>query len=135
MVYETWIIDDDKIICMLINKIVEKSGLPKAKVFNNAQDALSILLENNVKEKNYLLLLDINMPEMNGWEFLDTLTTNSLQSNIHVVILTSSINQSDKDKASQYSIIFEFLTKPLKFENVENFQNYPFLTPFFKVGQ
>ena len=134
MVYETIIIDDDKIICMLINKILEKSGLPKARVFQQAKDALKAIEAENTEKKCCLVFLDINMPIMDGWGFLDAFGAIKTNNDFHIAILTSSINGSDRDKSSEYDLIFEFLTKPLKLEDIQKFKNYSFLLPFFNNG-
>lgn len=133
MQYQTIIIDDDKVICMLINRLLDKSKLSKAKVFNHASDALDLLIENDSKQQNYLIFLDINMPAMNGWEFLDALKENVLNSNIYVSIITSSISEADKKKAESYTYIFNYLIKPVKLSDIESFEQYNFLTPFHKI--
>ncbi|MEJ1223877.1 response regulator [Sediminicola sp. 1XM1-17] len=132
MNYRTIIIDDDKVICMLINKLLDKSKLSKAMIFNQATEALQLLIDNDSELNHYLIFLDINMPVMSGWEFLDALNDKSLKSNIYVSIITSSINQTDKEKAEGYEYIFDFLIKPVKLEDIESFEQYHFLSPFHK---
>ena len=60
---------------------------------------LDYILANKDKDKVFLILLDINMPVMNGWEFLDQLNTIVIKPLVKVVIVTSSIDSADKDKA------------------------------------
>ena len=78
-----------------------------------------------------LILLDINMPGMNGWEFLesyDRLDTN-LKSKAIIVMLTTSLNPDERDRAQNIPQISGFLNKPLFAEGVsqilkENFPEY-----------
>lgn len=65
---------------------------------------------------NKLVLLDINMPIMNAWDFLSALAANRVS--IDVIILSSSINPEDKIKALSYKNVKAFLNKPLSKENI-----------------
>lgn len=64
-----------------------------------------------------LLLLDINMPVMDAWACLDFMRENEI--NNQVIILSSSINPLDKQKASEYNNVVGFLNKPLTKENIK----------------
>lgn len=65
---------------------------------------------------NRLVLLDINMPEMNAWDFLDGLR--ELNNKTDIIILSSSINPEDRMAASAYNNVKAFLNKPLSKENI-----------------
>jgi CheY-like chemotaxis protein len=94
-----------------------KRVMPEAMVksFLHAEDALEIL---KYKTENYpdAIFLDINMPCMNGWEFLDSLCV--LNISIDVYMLTSSIDSRDQDKASKYTQVNDFISKPLREERL-----------------
>jgi len=66
---------------------------------------------------NRLVLLDINMPTMNAWDFLNALAENGVT--VDVIILSSSINPEDKIKAISYKNVKAFLNKPLSKENIK----------------
>ncbi len=67
-----------------------------------------------------LILLDINMPVLNGWEFLDEFIAllPKLPVEIPVYMLSSTIDQADFDKAETYSVVKGFYSKPLTRENL-----------------
>ena len=107
-------IDDDQLQIMinkiLIQKIDSKFNIF---VFNNAQDAL----EKIILEDPQIIFLDLNMPVMNGWDFLDVLQRKNIK--LDVYILTSSVDPNDKKKAEKYENVKGFLTKPLSKETLE----------------
>ncbi len=113
------LIDDDEVFLDLHADVVSESGLYSNPLkFAWAKDALEYLLTDNIKHPNqvYFLLLDINMPKMDGWELLDALNLTPLASKIMVAMVTSSINQQDKDRAKEYHQVVKYIEKPLKAE-------------------
>ncbi|MDN3668040.1 response regulator [Echinicola jeungdonensis] len=106
-------VDDDKVQHMINKRILlgVQSDLD-LHFFANPMDALE-WLENNCAD---ILLLDINMPEMNGWEFLDRLKT--LEKQPVVKMLSSSIDPNDEIKSQKYEMVTGFLTKPLNKDRV-----------------
>jgi CheY-like chemotaxis protein len=115
------LIDDDPIINLVHKKIIKKNDL-EAEVtdFISGKKALDYLKNTNNTEKN-IILLDINMPEMNGFEFLDAfLKQKSINRNQYdIFILTSSLNNKDKERATQYPILKGYLEKPLDISNLQ----------------
>jgi len=79
-------------------------------------EALDYLKSKKVSDTHPdLIFLDINMPHMNGWEFLDAykLLDKELQSRAIIIMLTTSGNPDDIEKAKSWSSVAEFITKPL----------------------
>nr|WP_315155795.1 response regulator [uncultured Flavobacterium sp.] len=113
-----WVIDDDPIYQIIVNKIIQKSELfSSVSSFTNGKDAIDALkktLENNEMPPN-IILLDINMPIMDGWEFMEEMVLLKSQINelIHIYIVSSSIAFEDKSKAKNYSEIIAYLSKPI----------------------
>lgn len=113
-----WVIDDDPIYQIIVNKIIQKSELfSSVSSFINGKDAIDALkksLENNEMPPN-IILLDINMPIMDGWEFMEEMVLLKSQINelIHIYIVSSSIAFEDKSKAKNYSEIIAYLSKPV----------------------
>ena len=67
-----------------------------------------------------LLFLDLNMPGMSGWDFLDWYEENGFKGKMKVVIITSSVLNEDKRKAERYEDVLDFIDKPLTKESVQN---------------
>lgn len=114
------IVDDDPVILMIHRLKVVKAGLDKEPIeFLNGKLALDYLINHHPNGKNYLVLLDINMPVMNGWEFLNALEKNRLSDQVDVAIVTSSVNHEDKIRAEGYHQVFSYLIKPLVEEDLQ----------------
>jgi CheY-like chemotaxis protein len=100
--------------------IVKKSGL----------EALEYLKSKNTVEdfKPDLIFLDINMPGMNGWEFLKEYNklSKEIQSRVIIVMLTTSDNPDDCLKAKSWTFVSDYITKPLTREKVEDIINSHF---------
>lgn len=112
------IIDDDEIILFLHQTIVEDlfPTIPSIS-FKSGKLAYDYMLMNEGAE--FLLFLDINMPDMNGWQLLDLLVDLPYRSQLTVIMVTSSVNNSDKLKSYNYPLIKGFLTKPLRISDLE----------------
>ncbi|CAN5179630.1 response regulator [soil metagenome] len=69
-----------------------------------------------------IIFLDINMPRMNGWEFLEEYKklNKELHSKVIVVMLTTSLDSQDKDKSEAFTILSDYNTKPLTQSMVES---------------
>lgn len=121
------LIDDDEPTNFLNRLIIEESGFAdKVKTIENGREALSYL--NRVKEadpsshlKPDLIFLDINMPAMNGWEFIDKYEKleDHRKSKAVIVMLTTSLNPDDENKAKKSDVISGFCHKPLTPEAFE----------------
>lgn len=106
------LIDDDNIVNFINSKILETElpGIP-IDVFRNGLQALEFIDENS--KFPFLVFLDINMPVMNGWEFLEAILDQKHYYDLQIHILTSSVDKSDQAKANQYKQVRSFLHKPL----------------------
>ena len=113
-----WLIDDDNVTNML-NRYYLEVHFPHLQIelFSKAKTALDDLII-NAKETDFIFL-DINMPEMNGWEFLDAIAeAASLPQRFpKIYMLSSSLDPADKERAETHQFVEGFLSKPL--ESVE----------------
>lgn len=113
-----WVIDDDPIYQIIVNKIIQKSELfLNVSSFKNGKDAIDAL-ENSLETKEALpniILLDINMPIMDGWEFMEEMVAlkSKISEVINIYIVSSSIALEDKNKAKNYPEIIAYLSKPI----------------------
>ncbi|WP_299824698.1 response regulator [uncultured Pontibacter sp.] len=121
MYNKVFIIDDDEISIFLAENMLEVIEFAREfKGFLYANEALAELIA-LFKRGDYqhlpdIMFLDLNMPHMSGWEFLDALMPYEqiLSSRCQIYILTSSIDAEEIEKAKKYKIVSSFLQKPLE---------------------
>lgn len=118
------LIDDDEINNFLSREIIAMY-LPNVIIdaFTNPQEALSYI-DHNLKNKQPLpdiILLDINMPLMDGWEFLKKIDQLDQRNHFHtsVYLYTSSVYHEDTVKAKNFSTVKKVFVKPLTKEAIE----------------
>jgi CheY-like chemotaxis protein len=120
MSYKVLLVDDDEMIMFMHKMVVEMSGLSSDPVYlENGEQAINYLKNHAKAGMNYLVLLDINMPVMDGWGFLDSLQTQHYIDSVKVIVVSSSINEIDREKALQYEQVIDFIEKPLDTELCE----------------
>ncbi len=116
------IIEDDPITTLIIKKSLEKNIQNiTLKAFEHGQEAYQKLVEEyqNSNILPDLILLDINMPIMNGWEFLDAFQKVEKSQQVPVVMLTSSIDKEDINKSKQYPKVKGYFSKPLDSSKIQ----------------
>lgn len=111
------IVDDHPMILFLNRLMIEESGLSdNIEDFTGAEEAIEHLESREYDGSHVLIFLDINMPGMSGWDFLEALDTIPYEEKIHVVMVTSSVNRSDREKAAGYRHVVDYIEKPLNIE-------------------
>lgn len=118
------IIDDDEITRFLLTAKLENfSFADKYESFENAKEALDFLQDNKDVPQSLpdLIFLDINMPEMNSWQFLESYQSiaTDFSKKIHVCILTSSVFEKDIERAQSHDMVDEYLVKPIQQSSLE----------------
>lgn len=115
MYSEIYLVDDMIMVNVQHQVLLRQLGLEEGvRSFTNPEEALDELRFKEEKQEPILVLLDINMPEMNGFEFLEFMILENLPHTIDVVIVTSSDLEEDRILAEQYpQYVRDFVTRPL----------------------
>ncbi len=112
------IIDDDPIFVFGAQRLMKMANFCKGfLIFHDGQKALDHLLpvlngtlKSAIPE---VILLDINMPVLDGWQFLDAITEVDVIKKITIFIVTSSVDPRDREKAASYKNVKNFVIKPI----------------------
>ncbi|MFA9192290.1 response regulator [Flavobacterium sp. FZUC8N2.13] len=113
-------VDDDPITLMLCKKVIIKASFSNTIITaKNGEEALeyfnSIINKKEINNLPNLIFLDLNMPVMDGWEFLENFSTNKYSevNTIKIVVLSSTIDPEDLQKSKKYPMVIDFLSKPI----------------------
>ena len=122
-------IDDDPITLMLCKMLIKKASFSnEIATSKNGEEALQyfdtlkeIGPNNELKKQPQLIFLDLNMPVMGGWEFLESFSTSEYAdyNKTKVIILSSTIDPEDLEKSKKYPMVIDFLSKPISQEMLE----------------
>lgn len=115
-----YIIDDDPIYKLVTNKLIKKTNLfSETRDFSNGSEALNYF--ESTTDFPDILLLDLEMPEMDGWEFLEEFCQlkKRMENNGIIYIASSSIALEDKIKAQKYKCVRDFLSKPINLDKLK----------------
>ncbi len=113
-------IDDDPIALLVIGSCIKKAGIANEVIkMESAENALNYFrtLHDDVNIPS-LIFLDLNMPVMDGWDFLNVFTAEfpSLFTKTKVVILSSSVDPDDKLLSEENDWVLKFIPKPISVE-------------------
>ncbi|MBC6365912.1 two-component system response regulator [Algoriphagus sp. AK58] len=115
-----FLVDDDPINNLINKRLLGKTGISQTILeFLGGEEALEKLEEISPSAR-LLIFLDINMPVLNGWEFLNKYLASFSHRKDKIVILSSSIDFQDRQRASEFQIVAGFLEKPLTLDKINN---------------
>ena|ERR1700741_2524261 len=111
------LIDDDP-LSNIFNSMLIKKSHPEAGIYaiTSAREAISYLKDHDNKVPG-LIFLDLNMPVMNGWDFLEEYKKLHLE--INIVLVTSSDDSRDISRSREYKEVKQYLVKPMTPETLE----------------
>lgn len=116
------VIDDSKLDCFIAEKIIKNTGKSDSiKSFLQAKDALQYISNAPIDDQaQTIIFVDIQMPVMNGFEFVEAfeqLPTN-ITSHYTIYVISSSINENDLNRVHNFASVRQFLNKPLTSNNL-----------------
>lgn len=119
----TYLIDDDSLGNYLTETLLRLENFAsQIRTYESAEDALHALLRSS--ELPRVIFLDLNMPVMSGWDFLEALAPyrQRLLGQCAIYILTSSLALSDMEKARTYDLVSGLIHKPIDREEIRAIQ-------------
>lgn len=116
-----FIIDDDSVIAFLAKKTIDSTNVSnKIKEFQEGSEAIAFLTEfcNQAEQLPDIILLDISMPIMDGWQFLEeyALLQPKMAKKNKLYMFSSSISQVDIERAKSNPLVTDYVFKPLQKE-------------------
>lgn len=117
------IIDDDEINNFIASRLIDKIPVKTTVTTRlNGLEGLNYIKSNLETQENLpdIIFLDINMPIMNGWEFLEEFDNikHLIDKNVCINMLSSSVYNDDITKAETYNSVNRFISKPLTVEKI-----------------
>ncbi len=115
------IIDDRKLDCFIAEKFIQKTGLSLGnKVFYDACSGLDYIQNTNESDVATVILLDIMMPVMTGFEFIEEFEklSEEVKKNYRIIPITTSLNKNDISKISNYQSVTAVLRKPYTYQEL-----------------
>jgi CheY-like chemotaxis protein len=123
----TVLVDDDYISVFLTEKLLKREGLGEDMCsFQSPEKALAHVQQAIPDEVPALILLDLNMPVLSGWDFLEALQPyeGQLAGKCFIYILTSSLAPSDRAKAREFPLVAGLIHKPLDSMQIQAIHAY-----------
>ncbi|NJB36981.1 MULTISPECIES: response regulator [Flavobacteriaceae] len=118
------VVDDDPIFLFGMKILLKKIGFSNdLLVFKNGQEAIDGLVErlNNNQPLPEVIFLDLNMPIMDGWEFLEDFVKipNHNREKVKIYVVSSSIDARDHERAKELNVVSNYFVKPITEEDLK----------------
>lgn len=120
-VHTAFLVDDSEVDLFIQKKFIELSSFAeKVITFSSPIKALEALQSTKTIDIPSLIFLDLNMPLLNGFEFLEKINTlSNITSHVKVVILSSSNSPADRLRAKEFPNVINFISKPLTMDGLQ----------------
>lgn len=127
------LIDNDETVLYLHRLFLEeKFNATQIVSFTDCEEALAYLKSNEFEQsQRFIILLDINMPMMDGWEWIDEINKTDVGKNLHIFMVSSSINPTDFENIKKYPQVIGYLEKPIDEVFINKLNEYPALQYLF----
>ena len=111
---QVFVVDDDEIFHFILRKMLEQQA-EKLEItsFLSAEDAIEKLQVLPSYSLPSLIILDMNMQRMNGWDFIEAFRESSLAQQIPIIMCSSSLDMRDMQKVKRTPELKAYITKPL----------------------
>jgi CheY-like chemotaxis protein len=120
------IIEDSSVNIFWMETIMEDVDFcDRILIYKNGREAINALkpIIASGKKLPEIIFLDLNMPVMDGWQFLDEFTIIPIEQIVTIYIVTSSINPADRARAAEYEKVSKFIVKPVEAEELREILN------------
>lgn len=126
------IAEDDQVVARIQKFLLEKAVSLSPVMCKNGREALEFLERNAGDSEKILVILDLNMPEMNGWDFLEACKDSTYSEKVNVVVVTSSLFWEDEEKAASYQQVIGYYTKPITLAVLQDILQLPEVYGYFE---
>ncbi len=138
MIGEVLLVDDDDITLMICEFVIKKNSFAqniiKTKDGKEGIDFFESLVGNDAQNPApKVIFLDLNMPVMSGWDFLEDFQGKyqNLLPDTKVIILSSTIDPEDYNRSTNYDVVIDFINKPISDDDIIKLKNHPELKTYF----
>ena len=116
------LIDDDDIVNSINSVIIKHAKFAgDVQAINTVSDAIDFLSSTKGSDESPdIVFLDLNMPDQNGWDFIEEYEKLEISQEVKVIMLTSSISTKDEERAAESDCITAFISKPLSPELLDS---------------
>jgi CheY-like chemotaxis protein len=142
MIDKVFCIDDDQVTIVLCDLVIKKAGFAREVITaGNGKEALTwfsgYFSKKELAERKpppQVIFLDLNMPVMSGWDFLEDYMMKYADRlpNTKVVIISSTVNPEDFSRANRYDIVIDFINKPLTIDGLKELMKNKKLEEYFQ---